>query len=122
MTYSITITKTLDAELFDDIIETAGYGIGYWAQTLTHDIPSETVRIVFDGDDFDDDSPLATGEKTITHQGITDAIESLLKGDAKCGNYILEQLRDYLNGEPTLDTDLADVIIQVATLGEIVYG
>ena len=122
MTYSITITKTLDAELFDDIIDTAREGIGYWAHRLIQDIPTETVKVIFDGVDFDDDSPLATGEKTITYQGITDAIESLLKGDAKCGNYILEQLRDYLNGEPTLDTDLADVIIQVATLGEIVYG
>ena len=121
MTYTITTTATLDLEFFADVIETAGDSIGYWAHKGNHDTKHENYTVNFDGSDFDDER-LALGVKTISYQDITDAIQSIISGNAGCGNWIIEQARDALNGEPTLDGDLADVIIQLAVFGEIVYG
>jgi hypothetical protein len=122
MTYTITTTATLDLEFFADVIDTAGDSIGYWASELMKDETTKSFLIKFDGSDFDDDSPLATGQFLGTYQQITDAIQSIISGNSGCGNWIVEQARDALNGEPTMDADLADVIIQLAVFGEIVYG
>lgn len=51
-------------------------------------------------------------------------IESILNGDTKVGNVIIEDIRDNLaNGEISgVDSDSVDCIIQAGLFGDIVYG
>lgn len=122
MEYTITTTTTLDNELIEEIIETAGYGIGYWAHTAHHDSLAETYTLTWDGEDFEDTDPNSAGEHKLDYSDIAKAVEELLAGGVRVNNTLLGQLREWLNGYPTMDTELADVVIQVALFDEIIYG
>ena len=120
-TFTYTATLEIDTEMFEDIIETGGEGIGYWAHNAKHDQNAETFTVHYDGTDFDD-TTLASGVKTVSYEDLGNAVVKISKGDANAGNWIVEQVNQWLNGHPTMDVDLADVVIQVALFGEIVYG
>ena len=122
MEYIIVRNATLTKEMISEIIDTAGYSIAYWATSLINDEASNSYLIEFDGDDFEEESPLATGRAFITYAQVAKATEQVAKNEAKIGDWLVLQANQWLNGEPTLDGDLADVIIQVATFGELVYG
>lgn len=121
--YTFQTTFEITADLFEDVIDTAlEFGIGYWARTGNHDRLAETVRITYTGEDFDADSTFASGEILLTYAEITEAIERLYNGKTQVGDWLLQQLREWLAGEPSMDADLADVIIQLACFDEIIYG
>lgn len=123
MEYTIQTTLTLDAEMFEDVIDTAlESGIGYWAHTGHHDRLAETVTITWDGEDFEDSNPNSAGEHKLDYSDILEAIKKLETREVKVGNYIHEQLHAWLNGHPTMDADLSDVIIQTALFGDLIYG
>jgi hypothetical protein len=122
MQYTFTKPVTLDNQLIEEIIETAGYGIGYWAHSGHNDKLAETYAVTWDGEDFADSDPNSAGKRVLTYEDIAKAVEGLNTGEAKAGDWLIKQLAEWLNGEPTMDTDLADVIIQVALFDEIIYG
>jgi hypothetical protein len=120
--YIIKRDATIDKGMISEIIDTAGYSIAYWATSLINDEAGKSFLIEFDGDDFEEESPLTTGKAFITYQQVAKAVEQVANNEAKIGDWLVLQANQWLNGEPTLDGDLADVIIQVATFGELVYG
>jgi hypothetical protein len=122
MQYTFTKPVTLDNQLIEEIIETAGYGINYWAHSGHNDKLAETYTLTWDGEDFEDSDPNSAGKRVLTYEDIAKAVEGLNTGEAKAGDWLIKQLAEWLNGEQTMDTDLADVIIQVALFDEIIYG
>jgi hypothetical protein len=120
--YTIERNATLTKDMISEVIDTAGYSIAYWATSLINDEASNSFLIKFDGDDFAEDSPLTTGRAFVTYAQVAKAIELVVTGNASIGDWLVLQGNQWLNGEPTLDGDLADVIVQVATFGELIYG
>lgn len=123
MEYTIQTTLTLDAEMFEDVIDTAlEYGIGYWATKGHHDRLAETLTLTWDGSDFSDTDPNSAGEHKLDYADLGKAIERLNSHEYSVRSDLHEQLNAWLNGNPTMDADLADVIIQTALFGELIYG
>lgn len=120
--YTFSRTIELDGELIEEIIETAGYGIAYWAHTAHHDRLAETYTLTWDGSDFEDSDPNSAGEHRLEYSDIAKAVENLYNAKVKMNDGLLNQLEEWVNGHPTMDVDLADVVIQVALFGEIIYG
>lgn len=121
MEYTIQATLTLDNEMFEDVIDCAGYGIGYWATSATV-LKNCLYRITWNGEDFSDSSPFIDGQKTLTHSMIGEAIETLYTRRYRVRGDLHDQLDQWLNGHECMDSDLADVIIQIALFGELIYG
>lgn len=115
---------TLADEDVVDILEIAGYGIGYWAAELVihseFDPPKFGV-IEHEGQQWHErpfsDVRLAFG-RLLAH-------DQKLVGD-RLHAYVQHSVRDAdVDGRPDLghiDADAADVIVQVALFGEVVYG
>jgi hypothetical protein len=122
MEYTFKTTLTLDSELIEEVIETAGYGIGYWARTAHHDGLAETYTLSWDGSDFEDNDPNSAGEHLLDYSDIAKAIEALYSHTYSVRSDLHTQLNEWLIGEESMDSDLADVIIQVALFDEIIYG
>lgn len=122
MNYTIERTTTVTNELILEILETASYSIGYWARQLNFASLDRQFEVKFDGDDFEDGSELSSGKATIDYQVVARTIEKILAGNAKVNSALVSQCSEWLNGHPTLDGDLADAIVQIATFGEIIYG
>jgi len=122
MVYTFTTETTISSEMVSDLIDTAGYGIGYWATSATKNAQAQTLDLFWDGSDLNFDSPWVIGERTLTYVDLAKAIEKVAKGNAGVNSALVEQAQQWLNGGFGLDVDLADVVIQTATFGEIVYG
>lgn len=101
---------TLDEDDFLDLVDTAGYGIGYWAFSGAVDSKWNTYTVKY----FDDGE---RKEVVISIWMIESAIEKILNGEVQCGYDIRKYIR-----EDDIDAEVADVIIQVAAFGEVVYG
>ncbi|MEU9126602.1 hypothetical protein AB0D08_00555 [Kitasatospora sp. NPDC048540] len=123
-----TVTSTLTDENVADIIEIAAYGgITYWAEQPTkadfESAPEGTAATIREQED---------GKvHYLTAQKIREAYEALLQVDQPYVNrrihgYILQSWVDRgdLDGIDAshIDADAADVIIQVAAFGDVVYG
>lgn len=122
MDYIIKRDATIDEAMISEVIDTAGYSIDYWAGSLINDEAGKSFLIEFDGDDFPNNSPLRSARAFVTYSQVAKAIELIVNNEAKIGDWLVLQANQWLNGEPTLDGDLADCIIQIATFGELVYG
>lgn len=106
-------------ELFENIIEDAGYSIGYWASKAHHDTEAKTYAITIDeeyADEFEN--------KTLTYEDLLDAVKKLASGSVKV-NSQTKAVCQAIASDPSdvdYDGDDADVIVQVAMFGEIVFG
>jgi hypothetical protein len=103
----ITVSGTIDDDFILDVIDAAGYGIGYWA-----------ARAVVDGDERTYAVTEADTGKVyrLTFADIADSIGTLAQGWDDARTAVLEDDAGYI------DANLGDVIIQWACFGEIVYG
>jgi hypothetical protein len=103
-------------EMIEDIIEGAGYGIHYWATKAVVDEDAQTYTIT-DGED---------GKVYVVHYSdITKAIQSLLDREVAIRSDIVDAIAlDLMNYEDAhrMDSEVYDVIIQVACFGEVIYG
>jgi hypothetical protein len=103
-------------ELIENVIDTAGYGIGYWATSAEHDSKAKTYTVV---DSEKEDEP-----KILTYQQIHKAMKDL----ATAHNSIRREIRMNLllsvlqPEEADIDASDADCVIQWAMFGEIIYG
>lgn len=113
---SIDIALDVTDEIIEDIIEGAGYTIGYWASEAHYDSEARTYTVT----DNEDSS-----EYHITYDDISKAIEKIvtkkvkLRGDIR--EAIVLDLVDYHNAHH-MDAEVYDCVIQVACLGDVVYG
>ena len=113
-------------ENIDDIMETAGFGIFYWAEQPDSDdwdqAPEGTDFIVKDSDD--------SQAFYFTRDDIRDAYFKCLDLDQRYFNriihgYFIESWRDRTDTEIDtghIDANAADCLVQVACFGTIVYG
>jgi len=121
---NVTTTTTLNVsdEDIETIIEMAGFGIAYWASAATVDSEARTYTVI------EQDADTA---HSITYDRLANVIIEIATGQHQVGytrayaeNY-LRELRDpetaeYAGGH--IDSDLADVIVQIAALGEVTYS
>jgi hypothetical protein len=141
MSITITIEKTITIERIKDLLCAAFEGgIGYWAAVSVsqeeidkvkaeyyHEIPALGGQIIlFDKEEVED---LVLGMETATPLGILDiesmkkAFDYMARGTDKNGKdcpRFKEHLADFLNDNE--DADTGDVFVQLAVMGEIVFG
>jgi len=104
-----------------DVIVTARCGaIGYWAQETGYYASIGAMMI----DECDEETGERTDSHVITAASIREAIRMILLGDVAVHRDIAMSIwqgnRDKDAG--MIDADAADVIVQVACFGQIVYG
>ena len=117
----ITKTSEISAEMVADLIDTAGYGIGYWATKAVVDETKQTYTVYWNKSDFNIGDLGATGKKILTFLDVAKAVEQVAGNNGKVGKYIVELANHFIDTGDT-DSDLGDVVIQIACLGEIIYG
>lgn len=119
---------TISQDAIDCIIEMAGYGISYWAVSATQLTEARTYTVI----DSDDQK-----EYVLSYEKIVESFWDLanfakqIKGASLASyvrKYIIAAMADGLrNGGSDIeaghiDAEAADMIIQYACFGEIVYG
>lgn len=112
--YTLTFTSTLniDEQFILDIIDAAGYGIDYWAETAEIDEAAKTYTVA----EWDPNGPAEDGKYTLTFQSIVESIQALAPDWDPIRRAVVEEDA----GE--IDSAMADIIIQQACFGEIIYG
>jgi hypothetical protein len=94
-----------------DLIDTAGYGIGYWAASAEVDTEEETYLITEqEGGEFD-------WPVRLHYADIWDAVVRV----AKDGNLAAQEAVADLD-DCDIDSVVADIIIQTAIFGKVIYG
>lgn len=109
-------------QLVSDILETAvAGGIDYWLSRITvarNKQLDQIENILVKPDERDSDF------KLIDHPTAVYAIQRLLEGEVEVSETIKQSIYQAVveNDASYIDADGADVIVQVAAFGEIVYG
>lgn len=114
----------------DNIYEAAGWGYwGYAEQETFSTVGEEALRVSWQMHLNDSEDVEGYEPKTIDATALAKATQDLLDGKVKLGSHYREQLvRDLADwrkspeyGAP-FDADLAEIIVQAACFGEIVFG
>lgn len=119
------ITKTAREEFLDDVTITAiEGGISYWSTCHSYkwmDQP-EVVAVIQEWDEYEDK---AIGDRiTVNRDLIRKGIKAIMDGEAGVSDRMTKIIAgaNATNDGCDIDADAADVIIQAAVFGEIVYG
>ena len=112
MTQTVTLKFNLTQEDFEDIINAAGYSIGYWATEGF--ITGETYNLI--------DAEFETFE--ITKDQVELAMANVVNGEYDVSKTIQESVTNAItqNEFGEIDGDCADVLIQLCCFDEIVYA
>lgn len=115
--------KTELANLFEFICDDAGMAIDYWAVEATNEPSTKTYSVKVNPEYVGDN----VQDKVITYQELYEACEKVADGRASANPYtksICEQITSAEVDYSDIDYDAtdADVIVQVAMFGEIVFG
>jgi hypothetical protein len=126
---STNINASLNIEVPDqdieDLIDAGGYGIGYWCARAEIDEEKKTYTISPDAEAIDG------GFKPtykLTYAKLAEVLVDIAIGKYEVGfprKYAQEWLVATIAGEGDggyLDSDIADVVIQIACFGEVVFG
>lgn len=99
-----------------NLLDCAGYGIGYWAITATVDEDAKTYRVIESGAELDDGE--TPEDKTLTFDQLREAFNILATKD------LLPdwQMREIANDDLGFDSLVGDITVQQAMFGEIIYG
>lgn len=115
--YVINVQQVLSASFIEDVVITAiEGGINYWATSI-HD---EFGALHFELQDTPE-----KGRLTVTYEMVAEAIQRLVNYEQTlAGSYIFDQIFGAVMRHDAggIDASGADVIVQVAALGEVVYG
>lgn len=109
----------LTPDHFEDIAETAGLIIGYWATSGSIELTSE------DGDEIIYRvKEIGGGEYVLTRGDIEAALRDIIEGNLEVAPSIREAVTAYVwdKDQGDLDASEADVIIQIACFQEVIYG
>ncbi|MCB5280340.1 hypothetical protein [Arthrobacter sp. ES1] len=116
-----TAPKTKTIRLTDenvvDLLDCAGTGIAYWATSATVDEEAKTYRVL-SSEVIEAEDGTEVTEKTLTFDEIRDAFNTL----AHAGRLPDWQMREIADGDLGFDSEVADMTIQQAMFGEIVFG
>jgi hypothetical protein len=116
---TLEVDFTLDAEFFEDLLDTAGYGIGYWAESGSIELKDE------DGDEIIYRVKEQEGDEfVITKQDLESVISEVVSGRLQVGKVLKNDLALLCLGDDDIDIDAtdADTLIQLACFREVVYG
>jgi len=97
---------------FEDICDTAGYSIGYWAQQAQLRLSSYVV--------IDEDG----GQHKITPELLGRVMVEVAAGRYDLRDDIVKSAKGAVEDQEygEIDTEVADVLIQIACFGEVVYA
>ena len=106
-------------ELFGNLVDDAGYTIGYWAEEATHDQDKQTYSVTVQ-DEYADEYE----SKVLTYADLLEASKKLARGEIKVNSQTKSVCQAIISDPSDVDYDAddADVIVQVAMFGEIVFG
>lgn len=113
-----TLDHIITEDQFLDLVDTAGYAIGYWADRAeVHWGAADKKYSVWEDDDDNT-------RHDITPDMIEQAMVDIYTGKIPVSKGILDSVTSAIMEEEygEVDGDAADVIIQIAAFGEIVYG
>lgn len=97
-----------------DLLDCAGYGIAYWADSATVDEEAKTYTVL--SEDLVKDGPSLT--RVVTFDKVREAF-SQLAADQKLPDW---QMQEIAEREFAFDAFVADLTVQFALFDEIVYG
>lgn len=120
MPQTITIHHTLTDEFLSDIFHTASHrAIDYWG-TITGGWDSGRIEYL----EIEDNEDVAGAQFKVDQAALAAAIQKVLNGEVEVSERIRGYIQaDVLNPDSTqIDSDAADVLIQVACFNEVVYG
>jgi hypothetical protein len=114
-TYPLTVRHELDDEWMGTLVEMAGYGIAYWAKRASHG--AETYKVWWDD----------SGEhsKMVSYGAVARAVQRILDVDdtrLHIGPAARAMVAAAVLDPGDIDAVVADLVIQVADLGKVVYG
>lgn len=111
-----------------DMLDAAGYGIGYWADWATVDESARTYTVMPHEDPNEDKAP---EQIVVTFDQIAEAFNRLLNNERELliGSLVHRYfLYAYADRDASgidaghIDSEAADVLVQVALWNEVVYG
>lgn len=116
----ITVPLPTRIRMSDDdvanLLDCAGYGIGYWASKAEFDRDAKTYHVVEGHEELPDDEKPA--DKVMTFAEIRRAFADL----ASEGRLPDWQMREIRDGDLGFDAMVADITVQKAMFGEITFG
>jgi hypothetical protein len=115
--YTVTITAVIDRQFILDVIDAAGYGIGYWADAAEVDEESDVYRVREVTTYESVGVPRQTTEHVITFEALAQALGKLA---ADGWQSIQQGLAERDAGH--IDSQGGDAAVQMAAFGELVYG
>lgn len=113
-----TLDHIITEDQFLDLVDTAGYAIGYWADRAeVHWGTADKKYSVWEDDEDNTRHDITPGM-------VERAMVDIYTGKIAVGKGILDSVTSAIMEEEygEVDGDAADVIIQVAAFGEIIYG
>ncbi len=123
MTYKLEIKTEVSVEEISSLIDTAGYGMNYWAEFGMYSEEKQTYEVRLD-QDAQDGVGWESDTKVITYQEIADAIQKLISGQVGIRPDIRQSLvEEFINKDGgQMDSEGAEVVIQVALFGDVIFG
>lgn len=97
-----------------DLLDCAGYGITYWADSATVDEKAKTYSVT--SEDLVEDGPSLA--RVVSFDQINTAFNQL----ASTGQLPEWQMREIKDDDLAFDAMVADMTVQLALFSEIVYG
>jgi hypothetical protein len=118
MAHFAQITPKVTREDLDNLFDAAIQGSDYWTHTLRADRDAEGRMFRMYVSTIDDpENVTAVGEEDVER-----AIAAILTGEAEVGDYVRRMFVTIFGDDFDVDADGGDVLLQVAALGEVVYG
>lgn len=107
----------MNIERIENLIEMAGFGIGYWATDAEWDSDAQTYTIF---EDDEDNNPI---RHVLSYKNIEEAAEKIINGFSNLpnGGWAANAVYSAWSADD-VDAEAADIIIQVACFGEVIYG
>jgi len=120
------LTLNLSMEAFSSIIETAGYGVGYWASAM-RSVKSDVQWEGLPGHFYDKACHFTedeTGNQFLVTPEMLAKAAVDLASNGKLNHYYTSAIQDLVcTGETSMvGSDIADALVQQACFGEVVYG
>lgn len=105
----------LSDEDVENLLDCAGYGIGYWADTAIIDTATQTYTVHEGAAEPSGDKPVV---KTVSYDEVRVAFNQLA-GRAMLPEF---QMREIADNDLSFDATVGDLVVQWLLFGEIVYG
>jgi hypothetical protein len=118
-TANLKIDCTLNNEHFEDILDTAGLVIGYWAESASIEfIDEDCEELIYrikeqDGQEF-----------VLTKADIEASLRDIIEGNFETSSSLQQELAGFCldKDQGDLDAESVDTLIQFACFQELIYG